>query len=82
MPRKPVNRPSPRYFHASQWLTFRQVYLAIAIQKLARAESSSTGPTRALLRSKRRRAVAIFRRRFGEAPIVRDMEHFHPRDNR
>ena len=78
-PRKPVNRPSARYFHASQWLTFGQVYLALAIEKLARAESRSTGPTRGLLRSKRLRAVEVFRKRFGDPPIVRAMEHWHPK---
>jgi hypothetical protein len=26
--------------------------------------------------------VAIFRQRFGEAPIVRTMEHFHPGERR
>jgi hypothetical protein len=82
VPQRPVMRRSPEYFFASRWLTFGQVYLGLAISKLARAEKMSIGPTRALFRNKRLRAVAIFRRRFGEAPIVRDMQHFHPRERR
>ena len=77
-----MRRRSPDYFIASRWLAFGQIYLGLAISKLARAEKMVTGPTKALLRNKRLRAVAIFRRRFGEAPIVRDMQHFHPKERR
>lgn len=55
---------------------------ALERKKLAGAESSSIGPNRALFRSRRLRAVAIFRRRFGEAPIVRDMQHVRPKSGR
>jgi hypothetical protein len=52
------------YFKASQWPTMPEVFLAIAVSKLVTEE-----PARARYRAKRLQAVAIFRRRFGRAPL-------------
>ena len=68
----PVTRPrirQPReYFHASLWPQMPKVFLALAIRKLATEEQLAIGPARARFRSKRLRAVEVFRGRFGDAP--------------
>ena len=69
-PRPPVKQPRG-YFHASQWPTMSQLFLALAIRKLATEERLAVGPARARFRAKRLRAVEVFRRRFGEAPALK-----------
>ena len=70
--RVPIVRRKPfRYFAASEWPRMSQIMLALAIRKLAREELTQLGPARARLRAKRLRAVAVFRRRFGEVPALK-----------
>jgi hypothetical protein len=54
-----------------------QLFLALAIRKLAREERFSIGPARARFRAKRLRAVEVFRRRFGEVPALKDYSKHH-----
>lgn len=64
-PRTRIRRPR-HYFFASRWPRFPKVFLSLAIRKLSREEYLARGPMRARFRSKRLRAVAIFRQRFGD----------------
>jgi hypothetical protein len=59
------------YFQSSQWSIMSQLYLALAIRKLAIEEQLALGPARARFRAKRLRAVELFRRRFGEVPALK-----------
>ena len=69
--RAPIKEPRD-YFKASQWPTMPEVFLAVAVSKLATEERLASGPARARFRTMRLRAVAIFRRRFGRTPISED----------
>jgi hypothetical protein len=69
-PKRRQRVKEPRdYFKASQWPTMAEVFLAIAVSKLVTEEQLAHGPARARYRAKRLQAVAIFRKRFGRAPL-------------
>ena len=51
--------------------------LALAIRRLAREERNYSGPAVARFRAKRLRAVEVFRRRFGEAPMLKHYAKRH-----
>jgi hypothetical protein len=68
--RPSVNQPR-HYFKASQWSSMSELFLGLAIRKLATEEQLAVGPARARYRAKRLRAVEVFRRRFGEAPALK-----------
>lgn len=70
--RKPRVKEPPNYFLSSQWHKFPKHLLVVAISKLGTEEHLSKGPSRVRFRKKRLRAVAAFRERFGDNPMVRD----------
>jgi len=71
-PRRRARVRQPRqYFHVSQWSSMSKLFLGVAIRKLATEEQLALGPARARFRSKRLRAVEIFRQRFGDAPLLK-----------
>ena len=77
-PKRGPRLKQPReYFLASRWPTFPEIFLNLAIRKLSTEEQLATGPTRARFRSKRIRAVALFRQRFGERPWLKDYARRH-----
>jgi hypothetical protein len=68
-----VRRKEPRdYFKASQWPTMPEIYLTIAVTKLALEERLASGPARARYRAKRLRAIEVFRGRFRRVPKIGD----------
>ena len=76
VPRRSRLKRPRQYFHASQWAKLPQAYLMVAISRLSTEEHLAVGPSRALLRSKRLRAVEVYKRRFGEVPRLRRYEAF------
>jgi len=74
-------KPGPRwseprnYFLASAWPRLPKIYLNLAIKKLSTEEFVAKGAARARFRSKRLRAVEVFRRRFGEPAWLIDYSH-------
>jgi hypothetical protein len=54
--------------------------LGLAIKRIARVEASATGPSKALLRSKRLRAVSLFERRFEKMPFTAYYSQWHIRE--
>src|SRR5436190_9922248 len=68
----PKQRPRfrvPRLlFHASRWPSLSYIYLGLAISKLGTEERLALGPARTRYRTKRLRAVELYRRRFSRVP--------------
>ena len=56
----------------SRWPRLSKIFLNLAIRKLGTEEFLATGPTRARFRTKRLKAVALFRQRFGDPPWLKD----------
>src|SRR5215470_10881248 len=69
---RPRIKQPRQYFHTSHWPRMPKVFLAIAIRRLGVEEHLNMGPARARFRSKRLRAVEVFRRRFGAAAWLSD----------
>jgi hypothetical protein len=66
-------RKEPRdYFKESQWPTMPEVFLIVAVTKLALEERLASGPARVRYRAKRLRAIEVFRGRFQRIPKIRD----------
>jgi hypothetical protein len=66
-PKRAPQRYEPRnYFLVSAWPRLPKIFLNLAIKKLSTEEFLAKGVARARFRSKRLRAVEVFRRRFGE----------------
>jgi len=67
-------RPKERrdYFMASRWSTMPELALMLAVSKLALEERLASGPVRVRFRSKRLRAIAVFRGRFPRVPKIGD----------
>jgi hypothetical protein len=77
-PGKPIKDRHRDYFHSSQWPRLSQIMLGLTITRLGRKEYFLSGPERARYRTKRLRAVSLFRTRFGEAPVLKDYSKRHP----
>jgi hypothetical protein len=60
------------YFQSSRWHSMPEVYLTIAVSKLAIEERLAFGPARVRYRAKRLRAIEVFRSRFKRIPKIRD----------
>lgn len=69
--RLPRSTRTQRYFQTSLWPTVSQGFLIVTILKLATEERMAFGPARARFRSKRLRAVELYRSRFGEVPALK-----------
>ena len=60
------------YFMASQWPTMPEMALMLAVCKLALEERLASGAARVRYRSKRLRAIGVFRARFVRVPKTGD----------
>jgi hypothetical protein len=54
--------------HASRWRSLPDIFLGLAILKLATEERLAVGPARTRYRAKRLEAVELYRRRFSRVP--------------
>lgn len=70
--RRTSAQPSPHYLRPGTWLTVEKHHLKSAILYFAAQESIAPDHARSKFRGKRLRAVEIYRRRFGDLPLVRD----------
>jgi hypothetical protein len=69
--RRPKLQPL-HYLRPGTWLTVEKDYLKNAILYFAAQESIASDHAKSRFRSKRLRAVEVYRRRFGDQPLVQE----------
>ena len=76
-PYRPVRVKPRKWFFVSEWMRLHRIMLGLAIKRIARAEAAAMGPSRALLRSKRLRAVRLFEQRYEKMPFTDYYSQWH-----
>lgn len=79
-PYKLVHLRPRKWLFVSEWPRLHRIMLGLVIKRIARAEARAVGPAKALLRSKRLRAVKLFERRYETMAFTEYYSQWHVHD--